>query len=84
MGSIWDFTEAKICSFDIQKLEEIVAFDLGSSKTLKQLNIALVAPEEGTHSVCNLYAKTLIKYNSPWQVKIVADLQAAQAWLAGC
>ena len=56
------------------------AYDLGGSRSIQKMKVAIVANSEEIESHSNIYATKLEDSKSTWKVRVFGNLSDAEAW----
>ena len=66
LASIWDFTKCNMQDVRPEDLRYTIVVDLGSTITIKNHKIALIAVEPHSIKLCETYITKSINASSPW------------------
>ena len=63
-------------------IQNIAAFDAGSSMSIPLLKVALITSDQYVKSLCQKYIDYSRPLNSTWRFKICEDMQSARKWVS--
>ena len=76
---ILDVTECSLAKVNVPKLVLVIATDLGASKTIKSMKVAMIANDpDNIEKVSDYIEKSRI---SPWVYKLFHSVSDARSWL---
>jgi len=78
--SIWDFTRSDASAIERDQIYTAVAINCGAAKTLKNLNLALVATDSHAKHLCDFYIKTMQELKVTWRIQVFSSIDSAQKW----
>ena len=78
---ILDITKCNMEKVSESELTKVVAADLGASKTIKSLKVAMIANDPHSIEKVINYISQLRLHKSPWDFEIFNSINDANAWL---
>ncbi len=79
--SIWDYSNSNLSRVHSGDLMSAVAMDLGAAVTLGKFKVGLVAADEHSRDLCEVYVRESKRFRSPWTFKVFAYIDEARAWV---
>lgn len=78
--TVWDFTNCDLSRIHSSDIMRPVAIDIGASRSLSELRVALVVNDDYSLKIAQLYIDKCISIGLPWQFAIFDKLSDAYEW----
>jgi len=77
---IWNSLGADEIRMELKDFLTPAAGDLGASRSVRGLKVALVAVDPVMRKICEEYIRVLARSEKSWAVRLFASNEAARAW----
>ena len=78
---ILDISKCNMDKVSVTDLLPVIGTDLGESKSIASLKVAMIAVEKQNREKASRYISTCQNYRYTWEFKLFDSNSAAQAWL---
>lgn len=78
---IWNSLGAEEIRLDLDDFLPPAASDIGASRSVRGLRVALVAKDPTMWAVCERYKELLSRHQAHWTVELFEDLEQARRWV---
>ena len=78
---ILDISECSMEQVSVDDLIEVIGTDLGASKFMNSLKVAMIATRDENREKASSYITRCIDFGYPWKFRLFDSLEAAKRWL---
>ena len=78
---VLDISDCNMDQVSVDDLLPVIGTDLGASKSIESLKVAMIAVEEQNREKASRYISMCRNYGYPWEFELFESDSAAQAWL---
>ncbi len=79
---VLDISDCTMEKVSVDDLIEVIGTDLGASKFLSSLKVAMIAVEEENREKASRYIERCISLGYPWKFNLFDSIDSAQSWLS--
>ena len=79
---VLDISDCSMEKVSVDDLIEVIGTDLGASKFLSSLKVAMIAVEEENREKASRYIERCISLGYPWKFNLFDSIDSAQSWLS--
>ena len=78
---ILDISNCNMDNVSVDDLLPVIGTDLGASKSIESLKVAMIAVEEQNRDKASRYISMCQNFGYPWEFKLFESDSAARAWI---
>ena len=78
---ILDISDCTMENVSVDDLLEVIGTDLGASKFINSLKVAMIAVGDENRAKASHYISRCISFGYPWKFRLFDSIETAQSWL---